>query len=85
MSGGAKSFAKTFDRHKTDECLLGQAQLCERIARACSDEQSAQKFRDLAHSETWRNSAGMPRRANKPRIDKLGRKRQLLNNRSEFR
>jgi hypothetical protein len=48
MSGGAKSFAKTFDRHKTDECLLGQAQLCERIARACSDEQSAQKFRDLA-------------------------------------
>jgi hypothetical protein len=44
MSG----IAKSFDRQKTDECLLGQAQLCERIASACADEQNAQKFRDLA-------------------------------------
>jgi hypothetical protein len=42
------SVAKSFDQRKTDECLLGQARLCEHIASACSDERSVQKFKDLA-------------------------------------
>lgn len=30
------------------ERLLAEAELCERIASACADEASAQKFRQLA-------------------------------------
>jgi hypothetical protein len=46
MSGMAKTFG--FDLSKGDDCLLGHAQLCESIARACADELSAKRFKDLA-------------------------------------
>ena len=45
------AMAKTsgFDRRQGDDrLLLGHAQLCESIARACTDEQSASRFRELA-------------------------------------
>jgi hypothetical protein len=47
MRGMAKTFG--FDFHKSDDgSLLDHAQLCDSIARACADEQSAKRFRDLA-------------------------------------
>jgi hypothetical protein len=46
MISVAKSFG--FDFAKGDDRLLGHAQLCESIARACADELSAKRFKDLA-------------------------------------
>jgi hypothetical protein len=48
MKNSAPSYATSFDRHETDDSLLGHAQLCERIARICADEESAMRFRNLA-------------------------------------
>jgi hypothetical protein len=46
MNSGVQIFG--FDMCKSDDGLLGHAQLCESIARACADEQSAKRFRDIA-------------------------------------
>jgi hypothetical protein len=48
MKNSAQSYATSFDRHETDDSLLGHAQLCEHIAGICADEQSAKRFRNLA-------------------------------------
>jgi len=38
-----------FEHGKLVDCLLAQADLCERIARYCADELTARKYTDLAH------------------------------------
>jgi hypothetical protein len=46
MNSIAETFS--FDLAESENCLLGHAQLCESIARACADELSAKRFKDLA-------------------------------------
>jgi hypothetical protein len=40
----------SFEQRKMAECLLGQAHLCEQIASACSDEDTAEKFKRRAQA-----------------------------------
>jgi len=40
--------ASDFERQHMAECLLAQAQLCEKIASQCWDEDTAKKFRQMS-------------------------------------
>lgn len=47
-SGMPATHGSAFERQQMANCLMGQARLCERIARACLDQERAQKFKRLA-------------------------------------
>ena len=43
---------RSFEQRRMAECLQGEARLCELIAAACADEETAEKFKRLARECT---------------------------------